>query len=79
MSRKSNGKLLQDILTQMATLTERIDNVKEDTQELKIEVKKINGLSTEVKVNRERIRINRTLFWAIFVGILGIALKVLIF
>ena len=79
MARKSNGQLLQDILTQMAVLTERVGNIREDTQELKIEVKKINGLSTEVKVHSEKIRVNRTLFWAVFTGILGIALKVLIF
>lgn len=79
MSRKSNGRLLQDILTQVAVLSERVGNIREDTQELKIEVKKINGLSAEVKVHGEKIRVNRTLFWAVFTGILGIALKVLIF
>ena len=79
MARKSNGQLLQDILTNMAVLSERVGNIKEDTQELKIEVKKINGLSTEVKVHSEKIRVNRTLFWAVFSGILGLALKVLLF
>jgi len=79
VARKSNGQLLQDILTQMAVLTERVGNIREDTQELKIEVKKINGLSTEVKVHSEKIRVNRTLFWAVFSGILGLALKVLLF
>ena len=79
MARKSNGQLLQDILTNMAVISERVGNIKEDTQELKIEVKKINGLSSEVKVHSEKIRVNRTLFWAVFTGILGLALKVLLF
>jgi hypothetical protein len=75
----TNGRILQEILTQMATLTERVGNIKEDTTELKDEVKKVNDIKTEVKIHRERIGVNRRLFWGIFTAIIILALKVIIF
>ena len=70
MKKKRNYDILLEISTSVGTLTERIDNIKTDTQELKVEVKKINGIKTEVATNKERSKTNRRLFWWLLTGVI---------